>query len=53
MISQLVGNIDTAENWYTHIHKVVCEHEDIRVLWNQGEQTDREVLANRPGITNN
>jgi hypothetical protein len=25
-------------------------HEDITVLWNQGVQTDREVLANRPNI---
>jgi hypothetical protein len=28
----------------------VCEHEDITVLWNQGVQTEREVLANRPDI---
>jgi hypothetical protein len=28
----------------------VTEHEDIPVLWNQGIQTDREVLANRPDI---
>jgi hypothetical protein len=26
----------------------VTEHEDITVLWNQGIQTDRDVLANRP-----
>jgi hypothetical protein len=26
------------------------KHEDITVLWNQGIQTDREVLANRPDI---
>jgi hypothetical protein len=39
---------ETTENWYSHIPKSVCEHEDITVLWNQGEQTDREVLANRP-----
>jgi hypothetical protein len=36
------------ENWYSHISKPVTEHEDITVLWNQGIQTDREVLANRP-----
>jgi hypothetical protein len=27
-----------------------CQHEDITVLWNQGIQTDRDVLANRPNI---
>jgi hypothetical protein len=39
--------IETAENWYSHIP---TEHEDITVLWNQGIQTDREVLANRPDM---
>jgi hypothetical protein len=29
------------------IPESVCQHEDITVLWNQGVQTDREVLANR------
>jgi hypothetical protein len=42
--------IETTENWYSHIPKPVCQHEDITVLWNQGVQTDREVLANRPDI---
>jgi hypothetical protein len=42
--------IETAENWYSHIPKPVTEHEDITVFWNQGMQTDREVLANRPDI---
>jgi hypothetical protein len=28
----------------------VCQHEDITELKNQGVQTDREVLANRPDI---
>jgi hypothetical protein len=42
--------IETTENWYSHISKSVCQHEDITVLWNQGVQTDREVLANRPNI---
>jgi hypothetical protein len=41
---------ETAENWYSHIPQPVTEHEDITVLWNQGTQTDREVLANRPDI---
>jgi hypothetical protein len=41
--------IETTENWYSHIPKLVCQH-DITVLWNQGIQTDREVLANRPNI---
>jgi hypothetical protein len=42
--------IETAENWYSYIPKPVTEHEDVTVLWNQGIQTDREVLANRPDI---
>jgi hypothetical protein len=42
--------IETTENWYSHIPKPVCQHEDITELWNQGVQTDREVLANRPDI---
>jgi hypothetical protein len=42
--------IATTENWYSHIPKPVCQHEDITVLWNQEIQTDREVLANRPDI---
>jgi hypothetical protein len=42
--------IETAENWYSHIPKPVTEHKDITALWNQGIQTDREVLANRPDI---
>jgi hypothetical protein len=28
----------------------VCQNEYVTVLWNQGVQTDREVLANRPDI---
>jgi hypothetical protein len=42
--------IETSENWYSHILKPVTEHEDVTVLWNQGIQTDREVLANRLDI---
>jgi hypothetical protein len=42
--------IETAENWYSHIPKPVTEHEDVTVLWNQGIQTDREVMANMPDI---
>jgi hypothetical protein len=42
--------IETTENRYSHIPKPVTEREDITVLWNQGIQTDREVLANRPDI---
>jgi hypothetical protein len=41
---------ETIENWYSHVPKPVCQHEDITVLWNQGRQTDREVLANRTDI---
>jgi hypothetical protein len=42
--------IETTENWYPHIPKPVCQHEHITVLWNQGVQTDREVLQNRSDI---
>jgi hypothetical protein len=42
--------IKTAENWYSHIPKAVCECEDITVLQNQGVKTDTDVLANRPDI---
>jgi hypothetical protein len=28
--------IETAGNWYSHISKAVCVHEDVTVLWNQG-----------------
>jgi hypothetical protein len=42
--------IETTENWYSHLPKPVCQHEDITVLWNQGIQTDREVLVHRPDI---
>jgi hypothetical protein len=38
------------DNWYSHVPKPVCKHEDITVLWNQGVQTEGEVLANRPAI---
>jgi hypothetical protein len=41
---------ETAEKWYSHIPKPVTEHEGITVLWNQGMQMDREVMANRPDI---
>jgi hypothetical protein len=37
-------------NWYLHISKAVCEDEVIKVLWNEGVQTDREALAKRPSI---
>jgi hypothetical protein len=48
-ICKILG-IETTENWYSHIPKPVCQNEDITVLWNQGIQTYREVLANRPDI---
>jgi hypothetical protein len=38
------------DNWYSHVAKPVCKHEDIRVLWNQGVQRDSDVLVNRPYI---
>jgi hypothetical protein len=41
---------EKTENWYSHIPKPVCQHEDITVLWNQGIQTDREAVANRLDI---
>jgi hypothetical protein len=42
--------IETTEKWYSHIPKPACQHEDITLLWNQGIQTDREVLTNWPDI---
>jgi hypothetical protein len=42
--------IEATENWYSYIPKSVCQHEVITVLWNQGIQTDRKVLANRSNI---
>jgi hypothetical protein len=36
--------------YWNIISKLVCQHEDITVLWNQGVQTDREVLANGPVV---
>jgi hypothetical protein len=41
----------TTENLYSHIPKSVAEHEDVTVLWNQGVQMHRQVLANRTDIT--
>jgi hypothetical protein len=41
---------EATENWYFHTPKPVCQHENITVLWNQGTQTDREILANRLDI---
>jgi hypothetical protein len=41
---------ETTKNWYSHIPKLVCEHIDITVLWNQGVQTNRDVLENKPNI---
>jgi hypothetical protein len=43
--------VTTTGNWYSHIPKSVTEHGRCKtVLLNQGAQTDREVLANRPDI---
>jgi hypothetical protein len=39
--------MEIAGNWYSHIPKAVCEHEDVAVVWSQGVQTDREVLTNK------
>jgi len=33
--------IETAENWYIHIYKAICEHKDVTVLWRQDVKTDR------------
>jgi hypothetical protein len=35
------------DKWYTHTSKLVCEHEDMTVLWNQGVNTDRELFSNQ------
>jgi hypothetical protein len=40
LICKKSGN-ETTENRYSHIPKLVTEHEGITVLWNQGVQTDR------------
>jgi hypothetical protein len=42
--------IKTTESWYCYIPKSVTGHEDMTVLWNQGVQTGREVVANRPDV---
>ena len=42
--------IETADKWYTHMHKPVYEEGDVTVLWNQAVHTDREVTANRLDI---
>jgi hypothetical protein len=49
-MGEAIVMIATTDNWYYHIPKSVNEHEDITVLWNQGVQMDKEVLANRPYI---
>jgi hypothetical protein len=40
-------SVSTAENWYLHIPKAVCEHEDIT---GYGIKRCREVLDNRLGV---
>jgi hypothetical protein len=42
--------IGTTENWYSHVPKPVWQHEGITVMWNQGIQTNREVLAKKRDI---
>jgi hypothetical protein len=49
LICKALG-IKTTGKRYTHTPKPVREHEDVRVLWDQGVHTDREVTANRPDI---
>ena len=46
---QILGT-EATDKYHTHTHTPVWEHEDMRVLWNQGAHTDREVTANRPDI---
>jgi hypothetical protein len=48
-ICKILG-IETTEKWYPHKPKPVRQHKDITVLWNQGVQTDKEVLSNKPDI---
>jgi hypothetical protein len=36
-----ISGIKTAENWYSHIPKVVCEHENNTVLWNKGVHIEK------------
>jgi hypothetical protein len=42
------SGIETADKWYTHMHKPMYEEGDDTVLLNQAVHTDREVTANRP-----
>jgi len=28
-------DIETTENWYSHIPNAICEHEYVTVLWNE------------------
>ena len=30
--------------------RAICEHEDVTVFCNPAGDTDREIMANRPGI---
>jgi hypothetical protein len=48
-ICKAIG-VKMTDKWCIHMPKLVCEHEDVRVLWNREVHTDREVTANRPGI---
>jgi hypothetical protein len=40
---------ETTENWYSHIPKAICEHEDITMLWTDeyvAIPSDRNVIRN-------
>jgi len=46
-ICQLLG-IETKDRCWAD--KAIYEHEDVSVLWNQAEHTDREVTGKRSGV---
>jgi hypothetical protein len=40
-------DIEIAENWLSPLRNATCEHEDVKVIWNEG---DGNILVNRPDI---
>lgn len=46
----MTSSIETAENWYWYVPESLCEHVDTSGRWNQGVQTDADVLESRADI---
>jgi len=42
--------IETTGIWYTRPLKPMYEQADVKVLWNQAVQTEREFTENRPDV---